>query len=108
MARSDILLPASHPRRLSRTIRTPIRTIFIGHLLPLDAIGMRIEQGRKSHVPCFPKADEFRKPWCLFRTARLVAELHHAANQGFAFHPERHPVDAANDMVVSQAEFHAG
>jgi hypothetical protein len=26
--RSDILLPASHPRRLSRTIRTPVRTIF--------------------------------------------------------------------------------
>jgi hypothetical protein len=26
--RSDILLPASHPRRLSRTIRTPVRTII--------------------------------------------------------------------------------
>jgi hypothetical protein len=43
--RSDILLPASHPRRLSRTIRTPVRTIFVGHLWPLDAVGMRIEQG---------------------------------------------------------------
>jgi hypothetical protein len=51
VARSDILLPASHPRRLSRTIRTPIRTIFIGHLLPLGAVGMRIEQGLKSHIP---------------------------------------------------------
>jgi hypothetical protein len=28
VVRSDILLPASHPRRLSRTIRTPIRTIL--------------------------------------------------------------------------------
>jgi hypothetical protein len=28
VVRSDILLPASHPRRLSRTIRTPIRAIF--------------------------------------------------------------------------------
>ena len=28
VARSDILLLASHPRRLSRTIRTPMRTIF--------------------------------------------------------------------------------
>jgi hypothetical protein len=28
VVRSYILLPASHPRRLSRTIRTPIRTIF--------------------------------------------------------------------------------
>jgi hypothetical protein len=31
VVRSDILLPASHPRRLSRTIRTPVSTIFIGH-----------------------------------------------------------------------------
>jgi hypothetical protein len=30
VVRSDILLPASHLRRLSRTIRTPIRTIFTG------------------------------------------------------------------------------
>jgi hypothetical protein len=51
VARSDILLPASHPRRLSRTIRTPFRTIFISHLWPLDAVGMRIEQGLKSHIP---------------------------------------------------------
>jgi hypothetical protein len=34
IVRSDILLPASHPRRLSRTIRTPIRTIFRHTNLP--------------------------------------------------------------------------
>jgi hypothetical protein len=44
VVRSDILLPASQTRRLSRTIRTPNRTIFIGHLLLLDAIGMRMKQ----------------------------------------------------------------
>jgi hypothetical protein len=42
--RSDILLPASHPRRLSRAIRTPVRTKFSHHLMALDAVGMRIEQ----------------------------------------------------------------
>jgi hypothetical protein len=30
----------------SRTIRSPIRTIFIRPSLPLDAIDMQIEQGR--------------------------------------------------------------
>jgi len=42
--RSDILLPASHPRRLSRAIRTPIRTIFSCHFAFYQAVGMRNER----------------------------------------------------------------
>jgi hypothetical protein len=45
--RSDILLLARHPRRLSRTIRTPMRTIFIGHFSLQRAVGARIEQIRQ-------------------------------------------------------------
>ena len=44
VARSDILHPASLPRRLSRTIRTPVRTIFSGHFARSRAVGMRIER----------------------------------------------------------------
>jgi hypothetical protein len=44
VVRSDILLPASHPRRLSRTIRTPVRTIFAHHFARQPTVGMRIEQ----------------------------------------------------------------
>ena len=45
--RSDILLPATHPRRLSRTIRTAARAIFAHHFQAARGIGMRNEQAEK-------------------------------------------------------------
>jgi hypothetical protein len=42
VVRSDILLPAAPPRRLSRTIRTPMLTIFAGHFAGHPPVGMRI------------------------------------------------------------------
>jgi hypothetical protein len=49
VVRSDILLPASHPRRLSRTIRTRVNTIFDGHFTLGWSVGMRIEQASTGH-----------------------------------------------------------
>jgi hypothetical protein len=50
VVRSDILLPASQFRRLSRAIRTTVRAIFSGHFKSAGAVGIRIEQpiGRSS------------------------------------------------------------
>jgi hypothetical protein len=45
--RSGILLPASQFRRLSRAIRTPVRTIFVGHFTSVGTVGMRIERPGK-------------------------------------------------------------
>lgn len=45
VARSDILLPASRPSRLSRAIRTPGRAIFADHPRLLGTVGMRIGRG---------------------------------------------------------------
>lgn len=36
-----------------------------------------------------------------------MAELHHFSDQGIAIHPERHPINSADDMVVTEPEFHA-
>ena len=53
VVRSDILLPTSQFRRLSRAIRTAGRTIFERHFYPLDAVGMRIERGI-DNLPVIP------------------------------------------------------
>ena len=47
VVRSDILLPATHPRRLSRTIRTQGHAIFAHHFHATRVIGMRIERAEK-------------------------------------------------------------
>jgi hypothetical protein len=75
--------------------RAPSRTIFQGAFSPL------------SHVPSRPETDELREPRGIFGTAWLMAELHHFSDQGIAIHPERHPINSADDMVVTEPEFHA-
>jgi hypothetical protein len=53
--RSGILLPATRPCRLSRTIRTAARAIFAHHFLAVSAIGMRIERAGNSAPIGFAK-----------------------------------------------------
>jgi hypothetical protein len=61
VVRSDILLPAAPPRRLSRTIRTPVRTIISCHFACCSSVGILIV--RASILPGMAaKSATFRMP----------------------------------------------